>query len=488
MENNMNQELTTNKLIGIMSRLASEHGFLAGVIMNLEVHACREYQGRPVATAATNGSVLLFSSDFASNLTIDEIKGVCLHEVWHVAGGHPWRGIGYDDAKVNIAQDHEVNNICLEAGATLPKDRVCDTKYKDWCFERIYEDLYGTEEPPDQGDQPEEQSEPGEPGEQGEQGDDGEPDDQQDVKDEDGDAGEDESSTGEGEGDQEGDASQPNDPSDGDGDPGDGGNASGDGTGTGTKGTGSDDEVEDAPWGEVWDATNEDGTQLTEEQREEALRNLADQIIRGETCQIESGQQDSYGGNATIERSTRPNAPWTKVIREILTRKGAFIGSTYRRPSRRSMILGTASPHRIKSGIPEIVIAVDVSWSIDMVRLRKFFDHLERLREKVRIEKIHVLPFNYNAQADSVVVVKHGEKLPREFEVGGGTRFAPVFDWQRRYAKQAKMVIVFTDMGDNDYGVKPRCPVVWASSDPINSRNRPPFGKAVEIELNRKGY
>ncbi len=469
----MNTPLTTDKLIGIMAGLCDAHGFLAGIIMGLEVHACREYQGREVRTAATNGTYLLFSPDFAATLTLAEIKGVCLHEVYHVAGGHPWRGIGYPDDKVGIAMDHEVNNQCLESGATLPQDRVCDIKYKNWSFERIYEDLYGHEDPPE--DEPDDQGEQGEQGEPGDQGEPGEP----------GEPGDGESQA-QGSGGEEGDASQPDVLPDSDDDlP---GSDSDSGAGSGDDDAESDETEEPSPWGEVWDATNEDGTPLTEEQRADALGNLAEEIIRGQTHQIESGQQDSYGGNAILERSIRPNAPWTKVIRKMLTPKGEYTSSTYRRPSRRSMTLGIPSPHRLKSGIPEVVIAVDISWSIDMVRLRSFFDHLDHLRKKIRIDKIHVLPFNYDAQADSVIVVKHGDSLPREFEVGGGTRFAPVFDWQRRYAKQAKMVIVFTDLGDDDYGVKPKCPVVWASSDPISSRNRPPFGTAVEIDTTRRSY
>ncbi len=477
----MNEPLTTNKLIGIMAGLCDAHGFLSGIILDLEVHACREYQGREVRTAATNGTYLLFNPDFAATLTLAEIKGVCLHEVWHVAGGHPWRGIGYDNQKVNIAQDHEVNNICLEAGATLPQDRVCDIKYKNWSFERIYEDLYGHEDPSE--DQPDE---PGEQDEQDEQDEGSEQDEAEESQSNEspGDTGsesEEQSSRGE-----EGNGSESVVPPvsrdsipDSDTDSSEG--ASGDNDEP-------DEEEQPAPWGEVWDATNEDGSPLTEEQRQDALGKLAEEIVRGQTHQIESGQQDSYGGNATLDRSIKTNAPWTKVIRKILTRKGKFTSSTYRRPSRRSMTLGTLSPYRLKSGIPEAVIAVDISWSVDMVRLRAFFDHLDQLRKEIRIDKIHVLPFNFNAQADSVVVVKHGESLPREFEVGGGTRFAPVFDWQRRYAKQAKIVIVFTDLGDNDYGVKPKCPVVWASSDPISNRNRPPFGTAVEIDTTRRSY
>ena len=440
----MINQLTDEQLVRYFSQVVSKNGYLAPVALRLTVMTATVWQGRPVETAATNGEYLLFNPEWASTLTPEEIKGVILHEIWHVAAGHPWRGHGYPPNEANICMDHEVNGICLESGATLPKDRVWDPKYRDWKFERIYEDLFDTPEEEDESgvipEPPEEEDESGvipEPPEDGEGGD--------------------QSEQG-----QKGQKGQQ--PEQG-------------------KGTGSEQSDTEGPaWGEVWEASHEDGTPLTEEECQQALGDLAEEIIRGETERLRAGTQDGYGGSAVIDRVMRPKASWTKRISALVKKTGKVIGSTYRRPSRRTMATGVISPHKIKSSIDEIVIAVDVSYSVDMHRLRAFFDHLDRLRETVFIKKIHILPFTHVASNDAVQVVRNGQKLPRKFQIGGGTAFAPVFNWQRRYAKRAEMVIVFTDLGSNDYGVKPKCPVLWASSDPINHYNKPPFGTAIEID------
>jgi len=421
---------TTNKLIGVVSSIADAHGFLAPIIFRLEPIACREFKGHAVETAATDGNRLLFNPEFAEKLTPKEIRGVVLHEVWHVAAGHPWRFSNkMNHNKANICMDHEVNHIVMKSGETLPDDAICDPRFKNWRFERIYQELYPEDE---EGEEPPPPPEP------------------QKHNDE-----EEEEGSGE-------DGGGPNKDSN------DGSN---------------EDEVDPPPWGEVWEAKDEEGNALSEKECEDILSDLADEIRRGETHQIHSGKQEAYGGNAIIERACNPRAAWTKVITRLITRRGKQVGKTYRRPSRRGLVLDIPIAAPIYAGLNEVVIAVDISYSIDMKRLRAFFDHLDKLRKKIHIEKIHVLPFSNVAKGDDVIVVKPNQKLPRNFKIGGGTRFAPIFDWQRRFAKRAELIIVFTDMGDSDYGDAPRCPVIWASSEPIRKYNRPPFGIALEIDL-----
>lgn len=433
---------TTNKLIGVVSSIADSHGFLAPIIFRLEPIACREFKGNPVKTAATDGSRLFFNPEFAATLTPKEIRGVVLHEIWHVAAGHPWRlSSKMDSNKANICMDHEVNHIVIKSGETLPSDAYCNPRFENWRFERIYQELYpeGGEPPPPPPPPP---RRPRPPEDEDEEGEDDE------VK---------PPSKG---GDEEGGDDEVKPPS-----------------------KGGDEEVNPPPWGEVWEAKDEEGNALSEKECEDILADLADEIRRGETHQIHSGKQEAYGGNAIIERVCSPRAAWTKVITQLITRRGKQVGKTYRRPSRRGLVLDIPIAAPIYAGLNEVVIAVDISYSIDMKRLRAFFDHLDKLRKKIHIEKIHVLPFSTVAKGDDVIVVKPNQKLPRSFKIGGGTRFAPIFNWQRRFAKRAELIIVFTDMGDSDYGDAPKCPVVWASSEPIHGYNRPPFGIALEIDL-----
>ena len=76
-----------------------------------------------------------------------------------------------------------------------------------------------------------------------------------------------------------------------------------------------------------------------------------------------------------------------------------------------------------------------------------------------------------------------GEEVPSHFEVGGGTRFAPVFNWINRQNDTPDFCIMFTDLGSH-FEEEPEYPVLWASTVPIwEGINEPPFGEAVEIEL-----
>ena len=484
----MSSLLTTEQLIGYASSVIEKHGHLAPVALRLKLKATSLHKGMPVKTAATDGDYLLFNPHWASTLTPKEIQGVILHEIWHVAAGHPWRGIGYPKNESNIAMDHEVNGICIESRATLPADRVYDPKYKNWNWERIYEDLFETPddniitEPPERivderGDKEETEDQPApkqaEKDQESDQPDESKSD-QSDSSDESDQPESDESDESEQSDQSDQSGSDESDEPESD---------ESDQSGSDQSDESDESDVEGPAWGEVWDATHDDGSPLTQEEIDDALDHLQEEIIRGETEMIRAGKSNGYGGNAIIDRVMRPTMHWTKLVTALIKKRGRVVGSTYRRPSRRYLATGIITPHKIKSSIDEIVIAVDVSYSIDMRRLRAFFDHLDRLRQTVYIKKIHILPFTDIAESGAVKVVTHGQKLPRDFQIGGGTAFAPVFNWVRRNAKRAEMVIVFTDLGAYDYGVKPKCPVLWASSDPINKYNKPPFGKAVEIDM-----
>ena len=135
------------------------------------------------------------------------------------------------------------------------------------------------------------------------------------------------------------------------------------------------------------------------------------------------------------------------------------------------------------SGINEMLIFVDVSYSMDRRRLLACFNNIDKLREKVRIEKVTVVPFSTSIHSDSVVEVRHGKKLPTDFNVGGGTNFTCMANWYRRYGQKADAVVVFTDLGDSRYGPAPKCPILWASTDPVSKWNKPPYGLAVEIDV-----
>ena len=71
------------------------------------------------------------------------------------------------------------------------------------------------------------------------------------------------------------------------------------------------------------------------------------------------------------------------------------------------------------------------------------------------IETQHVAPV---AIPDWLAELPNGRLRLADISVGG-TRFGPVFNWVRRLDKVPDCVIMFTDLGSNDYGEQPDCRV-----------------------------
>lgn len=95
--------------------------FFSSLALGLEPVATRE-----IETMATDGKRLLFNPEFTLGLSVAERYGVSMgHETLHCAQEHFARGLGMDDQDLaNIAGDLEINQLCREAGFTLPKDAL----------------------------------------------------------------------------------------------------------------------------------------------------------------------------------------------------------------------------------------------------------------------------------------------------------------------------------------------------------------------------
>ena len=95
-----------------------------------------------VPTAATNGRDLLFNADFVHSLNAQELDGIVVHELLHLALLHvPRRGVR-DHMVWNIAADIHVNGIVHSMKQLkLPAGAVEDLGLAPLCVEEIYEKL-----------------------------------------------------------------------------------------------------------------------------------------------------------------------------------------------------------------------------------------------------------------------------------------------------------------------------------------------------------
>ena len=94
-----------------------------------------------IPTMATDGKYCYYNREFVESLSLDDLKFIMMHEVYHCAFFHHTRR-GYRDPKLwNIAGDYAINPILVNSGRKMPSTGLYDKKYDGWSAEKIYEDI-----------------------------------------------------------------------------------------------------------------------------------------------------------------------------------------------------------------------------------------------------------------------------------------------------------------------------------------------------------
>ena len=438
---------------GFRAESFSELPFWAIQAARLELIVVHDgvFRGNPLPTAMTDGRKLVINSKYWESLMPNERKTLFMHELGHVALGHPFRRGTRDFKKFNIAGDHEINLILEEMRLTIPGRWLCDSQFKGMAAERIFT-LIPDEVGPRRGKK-EEEGPIDEPCERDEE----EPSEEGESEEEDGE-------DGEGEGESE-ETSPPEDPSDDSG------------------------EGEPPPPGEFWDPTGPDGEELTEEEKSEEFDELKKDLVMAELANKARGKGNSPSMQRSVDRLLRPKMDWRNHIDRWIREKGKPVGRTWSRLDRRSMQIGIFQPGEIKDGIQNMRVYVDVSSSISFPEYRAFMSHLDLIRNSVEIESLSIIPFNETIVQSDIVELKAKDETPKNLNVCGGTAFSPIFNWERRQSKAADGIIIFTDLCCDDYGTPTDTPILWVSTDEIFEGydgwggNTPPFGDVVQIDI-----
>ena len=448
-----------------------EDVFFGVVGMTLNLIVCTSYMGRAVDTCATDGKNLFVNPFYFMGLPDEEEQyTVYLHEVLHVTLMHHLRRGGRDFWWWNVSTDHAINLILEEKNRSL-SNWLCNKKYRGWSAERVYRDVYVEPDPIPEPTEIEE-----------EESDEDIECDPEDAQSED-EYGEDGDEPGGNEGDEEND------------EPGESGGGSG--------GNPKEPTEEDAPseqggaatdggqpHGEVWDGTNDDGSEMNEEQIEEAQKELAEGLNEAREVARQAGDGGSASFRKQIDEVIVPSPDWKTLFSEFWNTDGDPINETWSRFNRRMASFDIWMPGMDKDGVDHIVIFDDRSMSVGVAESKAFYAHTQMLREEVSVSKITIVPFNHVILQSAIVELGPEDILPDHISSGGGTNFDACFNWLARQDEMPDKVIVLTDLGDTVTVDPPDCPVLWASVCPVFDpdgdygwTNRPPFGDVVEIEV-----
>ena len=337
-------------------QLLRDQPFYGVIFMDLDLMAEISIEGRPVETAATNGRILVVNPKWFMSIPEDHRCTVVMHEVMHVALLHHLRRNERDPELWNEAGDHAINIIIKDSGRSLD-NWLCDPKYRGWPTEHIYNDLVKSQEKnPDPPHKPSgDVSEPsprGEPGGSGTQEDNG--------------------------------GSPPAPPSDGP--------------------QSEPKQARKKKAGEVWDATNDDGSPLTDEQAKEEERRLISSVAMARATHKTLG---SGSGGASLDEAVdsliSQSAGWEELLRDFWNNRGAGDpNETWRRFDRRAAAVGIWSPYKDRVGMRHVVLGFDKSSSVTTRERRAIFSQLQMLRDESPAEKISIVPFNHRVNKKEV--------------------------------------------------------------------------------------
>jgi predicted metal-dependent peptidase len=419
-----------------------------------------------VATAATDGMVLIYNPAYVDGLSDRQVAGLLVHEMCHVRFHHCERlaDSGYIDRdRANKSMDREINGLLLDAGFELPDGGL--HPYDINCPMGLsWEEYYPKEVvASDESDEPEDEA-----------------NEQPEPEPEDGDGNDDEKpADGDGNGEE-----APESPADdaekqgGESSEGDGDNASTglpEGSDSGTEGqkAGSGDVDGGAhPAGEL---AKEFAPELLEEttpdEVAEAVRDAAQKSSVPEPPESK-GRSDTFSAGTELKPGglivCKTGTDWRAVVIDLLaTRVGGERLIDWSRPSRRSVSSGTYMPSKPKMRAFKIALVLDVSGSC-VCYFDKWQSLAREMLEEIRdITEVDVWYHDTRTTGQSHWLRAEGAEIEIESSGGGGTSHIPVL--KEVEETDVDIAILFTD-----------CDTRWPKSFGIDCVTvQPPFSRSV---------
>lgn len=174
------------------------------------------------------------------------------------------------------------------------------------------------------------------------------------------------------------------------------------------------------------------------------------------------------------EAALAAQVSWRALLAQYLSQT-ARDDYTWQRPSRRE---GEVIWPSLRSHGGDIHVAIDVSGSVNEADLASFLGELNALKGTLPV-RITLFACDSGLAEGAPWVFEPWEplSLPRQFAGGGGTSFAPVFDWLQRAGRQPDALIYFTDAEGEFPPVAPHYPVLWM----VKGKAPVPFGRRIQL-------
>jgi predicted metal-dependent peptidase len=415
-------ETAAGKLAAARTKLILDKPFLGALVLRLPLVEA----GAWCRTTGTDAKKLYYNPQWIDSLTTAEVQFALAHEALHCALGHFARRGHRVQRKWDLACDFAINPLLLDEGLKPPLGAQVLDLYRGMAAEEIYpciEDDTDSETLDDH------------------------------VWDDDNAGASD-----------------------------DGGGSGGDSQAQG-RGGGSQQERDDEAGGkdpQVPGAAGRDGDgddgpppPLTGKEKEQLQQQWQRHLAAAAQRAREAGKLSGNLARLTDE-ALAPQVSWRAALAQYLS-QASRDDYTWLRPSRRE---GDVIWPSLRSHSGEIYIALDTSGSIADADLAQFVGELNAIKGTLPV-RITLFACDSDLHADTPWICEPWEefRLPRKFEGGGGTAFAPVFDWVERNGARPDALVYFTDAEGEFPQVAPNYPVLWL----VKGKAPVPWGRRIQL-------
>ena len=223
-----------------------------------------------------------------------------------------------------------------------------------------------------------------------------------------------------------------------------------------------------------YDPASNDGKSKGDVEREVAIGTEKAAMAAKAAGQMSSGLKRLIG-EAQVEHE-----PWYQHLRRYMTNMNARQYNWGRIDARRAVMYGVISPQQKTDAMGKLVFGIDCSGSVTAKQLSAMAAHITDLLRDVTPSEVVIAYFDskvchvetFNGPDYNVTLEPHG---------GGGTDFAPVFEYVDEYHGDAQVVIMFTDLYGNFGEGNNTCDTLWVSQ---TEKVEVPFGELIYGDLN----
>jgi len=408
-------ESAAAKLAAARTRLILDKPFLGALVLRLPLAEA----GAWCRTTGTDAKKLYYNPKWIDSLGTAEVQFALAHEALHCALGHFARRGHRVQRKWDLACDFAINPLLIDEGLKPPLGSQVLSLYRGMAAEEIYpclDDSLDNETLDDH-------SWDGDEGGQG------------------------------GDTDDAGGAPPP--------------------PGVGAGGT-----PKESPAGDAADEPGEGPPPPLSAREKEQLQQQWQRHLAGAAQRAREAGKLSGNLARLVESALAPQVSWRAALAQYLS-QAARDDYSYQRPSRRSgESSGDVIWPSLRSHAGDIFVALDTSGSIADADLAQFVGELNAIKGTLPV-RITLVACDAALSPDAPWVCEPWQelRLPRKFEGGGGTAFAPVFEWIEREAAHPDALVYFTDGEAAFPKLAPHYPVLWL----IKGKAPVPWGRKIQL-------